>query len=106
MRAWLESPVREAAVVYVNGQRVGSVWHAPYEIEIGALLHAGENNIRIVVANLAINEMSRDPLPDYKLLNGRYGERFQPQDLLNLQPLPAGLLGPVRLKWMNADQRR
>jgi hypothetical protein len=101
MRAWLESPLREAAVVYVNGQRAGSVWHAPYEVEIGGLLHAGENSIRIVVANLAINEMARDPLPDYKLLNGRYGERFQPQDLLNLQPLPAGLLGPVRLEFVH-----
>jgi hypothetical protein len=97
MRAWLESPVREAAVVYVNGQRAGSVWHAPYEIEIGGLLHACENSIRIVVANLAINEMAQGPLPDYKLLNGRYGERFQPQDLVNVQPLPAGLLGPIRL---------
>jgi hypothetical protein len=35
--------------------------------------------------------------PDYKLLNLRYGERFQPQDMKDLQPLPAGLLGPVQL---------
>jgi hypothetical protein len=35
--------------------------------------------------------------PDYKLLNLRYGERFTPQDMNNLQPLPAGLLGPVAL---------
>jgi glycosyl hydrolase family 106( putative alpha-L-rhamnosidase) len=97
MRAWLESPVREAAVVYVNGQRAGSVWHPPYQLDIGALVHAGENQLRIVVANLAINEMARGPLPDYRLLKQRYGDRFQAQDLNNLQPLPAGILGPVRL---------
>ena len=53
MRALLESPVREAAIVYINGQRAGSVWHPPYEIDITGLLHAGENTLRIVVANLA-----------------------------------------------------
>ena len=97
MRAWLESPVREAGMVYVNGQFAGYVWHPPYEVDVSALLHAGENSIRVIVANLAINEMARDPLPDYRLLKSRYGDRFQPQDLVNLEPLPAGMLGPVRL---------
>lgn len=98
MRAWLESPVREAAAVYVNDRLAGTVWHPPYELNVTGLLHPGENKIRIVVANLAINIMARGPLPDYKLLNSRYGERFQPQDLVNLQPLPSGLLGPIRLE--------
>jgi hypothetical protein len=97
MRAMLESPVREAAVVYINGKRAGSVWHPPYEVEVRSLLHAGENSVRIVVANTAINELAKGPLPDYKALNARYGERFQPQDMNNLQPLPSGLLGPVKL---------
>ncbi|HEY6391308.1 MAG TPA: glycosyl hydrolase [Bryobacteraceae bacterium] len=97
MRAWLESPVREAAAVYVNDRLAGMVWCPPYEVNVTGLLHPGENKLRIVVANLAINAMARGPLPDYKLLNSRYGERFQPQDLVNLQPLPSGLLGPIRL---------
>jgi hypothetical protein len=97
MRAWLDSPVREAAVVFVNGQRAGSVWRPPYEVNVSGLLRAGQNDIRIVVANLAINEMARGPLPDYRLLKSRYGDRFQPQDLDNLQPLPSGLMGPMRL---------
>jgi hypothetical protein len=98
MRAWLESPVREAAAVYVNDRLAGMVWRPPYEVNVTGLLHSGENKIRIVVANLAINAMARGPLPDYKLLNARYGERFQAQDLVNLQPLPSGLLGPIRLE--------
>ena len=97
MRAMFESPVREAAKVYVNVSLAGSVWCPPYEIEVTRLLHAGKNTIRIVVANLAINQLAKGPLPDYKALNAKYGERFQPQDLQNLQPVPAGLLEPVRI---------
>ena len=84
-------------MVYVNGKRAGSVWCAPYEVDVTGLLHAGENTLRIVVANTAINLLAKGPLPDYKALNAKYGERFQAQDMNNLQPLPSGLLGPVRL---------
>ncbi len=97
MRAMFESPVREAARVYVNDRYAGCIWSAPYEVYIGNFVHQGENKIRIVVANLAINELAKGPLPDYKALNAKYGERFQPQDLQNLQPAPAGLLEPVQV---------
>ena len=97
MRALLDSPVREAAVVSVNGRVAGSVWKPPYEVEVTGLLHAGTNTIRVLVGNLAINEMAKGPLPDYGKLNAKYGERFQPQDMNDLRPLPSGLLGPIRL---------
>ena len=97
MQAWLDSPVREAAVVYVNGQRAGSVWHPPYSVEVTGLLKAGKNTLRVVVGNLSINEMAGSALPDNRLLNNRYGARATPQDMENLQALPSGLLGPVRL---------
>jgi hypothetical protein len=97
MRAMLESPVREAAVVYVNDKPAGTVWRPPYRVEVTGLIHAGENSLRVVVANTAINELAKGPLPDYRELNARYGERFQPQDMDRLEPLPSGLLGPVRL---------
>ena len=44
-----------------------------------------------------INELAGQTLPDYKLLNLRYGVRFTPQDMQNLKPLPSGLLGPIKL---------
>jgi len=97
MQAWLEGPIREAAIVYVNGTRAGSVWSPPYEVDITKLLHAGDNTLRIVVANLAINEMAGHAFPDYRLLNDRFDERFQAQDLNLIQPLPSGILGGVRL---------
>ncbi len=95
--ALLESPVREAAVVFVNGKRAGSVWHPPYRVDVGALLRPGINHIEIRVGNLAINTLAGRQLPDYRLLNSRYGVRFVPQDMAGLQPLPAGLLQGVRL---------
>jgi hypothetical protein len=97
MRAMMDGPVREAAVVYVNGKRAGAVWCAPWEVEVGSLLHAGTNSIRVEVGNSALNEMAGKPLPDYKALNAKYGERFQPQEMNLVVPQPSGLLGPVRL---------
>jgi hypothetical protein len=97
MRAWLEGPVREAAVVYINDRRAGSVWCPPYSLDITGMLRAGENRIRILVGNTAMNRMAGHSLPDYRLLNLRYGERFQAQDMDKVQPIPSGLLGPIRL---------
>ena len=97
MRALLDPPIREAAEIWINGQRAGSLWHPPYAIEITALLKSGSNEIEIRVANTAINLLSGSDLPNYRLLWARYGQRFTPQDMENLQPLPSGLLGPVKL---------
>ena len=98
-RAELTAPVREAAVVYVNDQRVGSVWCPPYAIDVTGKLKAGENKIRIDVANLAVNYMASIKLPnyDYEGVTRQFGNRFQPQNLNLIEPLPSGLLGPVRL---------
>ena len=97
MQAWLDAPVREAAVVFVNGRRAGSAWCPPYAVDVTSLLRPGPNVIRLEVANLAINHMAGRALPDYKLLNLRYGTRFEPQDMDKVQPVPAGLFGPIRL---------
>jgi alpha-L-rhamnosidase len=97
MQTWFDAPVREAAVVYVNDQRAGAIWCAPYALDVTRFLRAGENRLRIVVGNLAINYMAGRRLPDYRLLNLRYGERFQAQDMDRIKIVPAGLLGPIRL---------
>jgi hypothetical protein len=98
MQTWLDSPIREAAVVYVNDQRAGSIWCPPYALNVSAFLRPGSNKIRIVVANLALNYMAGRRLPDYRLLNLRYGERFQAQDMDKVQPITSGLLGPITLE--------
>jgi hypothetical protein len=97
MQTWFDAPVREAAVVYINEQRAGSVWCPPYALDVSAFLRPGVNKVRIVVANLALNYMAGRRLPDYRLLTLRYGERFQAQDMDKVQPIVSGLLGPIRL---------
>jgi len=99
MQAWYEGPIREAAVVYINDKRVGSVWCPPYSLDVTGMLRTGPNKIRIMVANTAMNYMAGHSLPDYRLLNLRYGERFQAQDMDKIKALPSGLLGPIRLIW-------
>jgi hypothetical protein len=96
-RTWYDPPVREVAVVSVNGKPAGDLWHPPYRLDVTTLVHAGANELRIVVANTAINELAGRAAPDYRLLNLRYGEKFTPQDMDHLEPLPSGILGTVRL---------
>lgn len=95
--ALLEGPIREVAMVSINGQKAGSVWRPPYRVDVTALLRPGKNHLEIEVANTAINTLAGKSLPDYRLLNLRYGEKFSPQDMEHLEPLPSGILGPVTL---------
>jgi len=97
MQAWLDGPVREAAVIYINDKRAGSIWCPPYRLDVTNFLRQGSNELRIDVGNTAMNYMAGHSLPDYRLLNLRYGERFQPQDMDKIEALPSGLLGPIRL---------
>ncbi|MGA3161452.1 MAG: glycosyl hydrolase [Terracidiphilus sp.] len=97
MRALLDPPIREAAIVSINGQRAAALWHPPYLIDITSFLQRGDNRIEVSVFNTAINEMAGQPPRDYTALNARYGKRFDPQDMDHLQPVPSGLMGPIRL---------
>ncbi len=97
MRAYLDSPVREAAEVYVNDQLAGYVWHPPFRVDLTPYVKPGKNELRIVVGNTAINELAGISLPNYRLLYARYGKLFEPQGMHDLQPLPSGILGHVTL---------
>ncbi len=97
LRALLDPPIREAAIVYVNGQRSGSLWHPPYRIDITPFIHAGKNHVEVRVYNTAINLLAGEPPHNYTALYAKYGKRFEPQDMDNLRPIPSGLFGPIRL---------
>lgn len=97
IHALLDPPIREVAIVSVNGKRVGSIWHPPYRIDISGFVHPGENTLEVRVANTAMNEMAGQPRRDYKELTAKYGERFVMQDMDKIEALPSGLLGPIRL---------
>jgi hypothetical protein len=97
--AALEGPIREAAIIYINDKRAGSIWSPPYSLAVDGFLKAGENEIRIEVANTAMNYMAGIKLPNYNYagVTKKFGNRFQPQQLDLVHVLPSGLLGPIRL---------
>ena len=97
MHALLDPPIREAAIVFINGRRAGSLWHPPYRLDISGFVRHGQNRAEVRVYNTAINLLAGQPPRDYSALSAKYGERFVPQDMDNLQPIPSGLFGPVRL---------
>jgi hypothetical protein len=97
MHAWYDPPIHEAAIIFINGQRAGSLWHPPYLLDVSKLLKPGENHIEIRVYNTALNAWSALPPHDYKPLIEKYGDRFQMQDLNKVQPIPSGILGTIHL---------
>lgn len=64
---WAEN-IRECARIYINDVCVGDIIKYPYEIEVSGFLKAGENEIRIEVANLLINSRlsSECSVPKYE----------------------------------------
>ncbi len=94
--------VRESARVTVNGTYAGTVWAVPFTINIGNLLHEGENEIMIDVTSLQANRIA-----DYER-NGVEWRKFKDANIASVTnaktfsfgdwtTVPAGLLGPVRL---------
>ena len=79
------SPVKDAAVVYINGKRAGAAWCAPFTVDIAGLLKEGENTIRIDVGNTAVNYLAKAGFPNYdqRAVDAEFppGNRFQPQGL-------------------------
>src|SRR5439155_16026962 len=43
MQTWFEAAIREAAVIYVNEQRAGSLWCPPYALDVTNELRPGRN---------------------------------------------------------------
>ncbi len=97
MHAYYDPPLHEAAIVFINGQRAGSLWHPPYQLDVTKLLKPGPNQIEIHVYNTALNAWSKLPPHDYGPLIEKYGDRFQMQDLDKVHPISSGILGTIHL---------
>lgn len=105
--------VKNMAKVYVNGKDAGTLWTAPWRLEISGFIQTGNNEIVIEVVNLWANRLIGDEQKPY---DGPVDNKW-PQWLLNGQPrtsgrytftttmqytadsplLPSGLLGPVKI---------
>jgi hypothetical protein len=97
MHAYFDPPIHEAALVTINGQPTGALWHPPYRLNVTKLLKPGVNHIEIHVYNTALNAWSALPPHDYGPLKAKYGDRFQMQDLDRVKPIPSGILGTIHL---------
>jgi len=97
MRAYLDSPIREAAEVYVNSKLAGYIWHPPFRVDLTPYVQPGKNELRIVIFNTAINELAGESLPTYRLLRAKHGVEFIPQGMDHLEPLPSGMLAAPKL---------
>jgi hypothetical protein len=93
--------VKESAHIWINGKDAGFAWSFPFRLRVKEYLHAGQNTIRIEVANLMANRI-RDM--DRKGLRWRnYHEinfvniQYKPFDASGWQPLESGLSGPVTI---------
>ena len=96
--ALLAPPIREAATVFINDRRAGSLWAPPYRVDITDHMRDGVNEIRLEVYNTAINQLAEGGrVPDVKPVVERYGQRFRLQDLEGLQPLASGIFAVPRL---------
>jgi hypothetical protein len=97
MHAYFDPPIHEAALVIINGQPAGALWHPPYRLDVTRFLHSGVNHVEFHVFNTALNAWSALPPRDYGPLIAKYGDRFQMQDLNRVMPISSGLLGDVHL---------
>lgn len=57
--------VETVAKVRINGHDAGTVWTAPYRLDVTELMHGGDNTVEIAVSNLWVNRLIGDAaLPD------------------------------------------
>lgn len=85
--------VGDLAEVFVNGQNMGTVWKAPYRVDIAPALRRGENQVEVSVANLWCNRIIGDLQPGARKVTFTSHQVYGPGSPLRR----AGLIGPVRL---------
>jgi hypothetical protein len=85
--------VHELAVVYLDGRLLGTIWHAPFTINLPSDLKPGAHVLEVQVDNLWVNRLIGDKQP------GATPVAFAPQSpyAANSPLMPSGLIGPVRM---------
>ncbi len=92
---WLDlGRVACLAHVYVNGKDFGTLWHAPFRINISSAVHEGENTLEVKVVNQWVNRIIGDLQPG---VTRRYTYTSYPYYKASDELLSAGLLGPVKI---------
>lgn len=92
---WLDlGAVGDVAEVSVNGRPVGTVWHAPWRVDIGGAVHSGTNRLEVRVADLWVNRLIGDAQPG---TTAKVTWTAMPTYRADAPLRPSGLIGPVRL---------
>ena len=86
--------VKEIARVRLNGQTLGVVWCAPWQVEITNTLKSGKNELEVEVVNLWPNRLIGDANLPAAERRTRTNVRYDKDKAL----LPSGLLGPVSIQ--------
>ena len=94
--------VREVASVTINGKPIGVAWSIPFQLKVPpGTLRAGKNTLEVEVTNLSANYMRlRDgQAPEWKKFydTNIVDITYKKFDATHWEPMPSGLLGPVRL---------
>ena len=96
--------VEEVAEVTVNGESLGILWNAPFQLDITGALSPGENMLEVEVANTWSNRLTGDArLPEEKRITKTNitGPNFQkPTTWKDAPLLESGMMGPVSLRFM------
>ena len=97
---WLElGAVHDLVEVWLNSQQLGVLWKPPFRINVTRAVRAGRNQLELAVTNTWHNRLVGDSGKEvrqtfvFPML--RLGKPWLPATGL----LPAGLLGPVRLRY-------
>lgn len=87
--------VRDVATVRLNGRELGTLWTAPWRVNVAGAAKAGSNRLEIEIVNPWNNRLVGDSAkPAAQRLTSISLNTIRPKTQL----LPAGLLGPVTLQ--------
>ena len=94
-KLWIDlGDVKNLAEVSVNGKSLGTVWRAPYRVDVTKALKPGSNTLTIKVTNAWVNRLIGDKQPD---ATRKYTFADVKPYEADSALLPSGPLGPVRL---------
>ena len=99
---WIDlGDVRNIAEISLNGKALGTLWHAPFRINIGAALRSGSNELVVKVTNSWVNRLIGDEQPNATRVVFTVVKPYRADSPL----LPSGLLGPVSLYSIGSDSK-
>lgn len=92
---WLDlGSVGDVAEVWLNGQKLGGLWRAPWRIDLGSAARPGRNALAVKVANKWVNRLIGDAQPGAQPVAKLAAPGYRPDAPLR----PSGLIGPVTMQ--------